>query len=246
MLVFPRVEKNGLHVALARSLGNAGFNVFRYDMRGSGESTGTEPELNFGRLHTDDVMAVVAELRRRGMDRVVLIGKCFGARTVLAAAGQLAGLKGVALISTNLLPPGMGTYDRNYFLPNPGMLVGLFDGRRRHAVLRALWAWARSTGRRMRWPFPGLHPVLLMHVRNAIRARVPLLFLYGTDDRFYVKFSRAMRGPLGKLLERGGDRAQVQVLEGGVYDPTTLAVQQRIVACLRSWVEHVMPADSED
>ncbi|HLY24644.1 MAG TPA: alpha/beta fold hydrolase [bacterium] len=234
------LEKNYFNVALARSLAKAGFRVFRYDMRGTGDSTGMEREFNLGRLHTDGLFAVVAELRRRGMDKLVLIGKCGGARTVAAAARRVPGLQGAVLISMPLLPPGMGTHDLNHdrIRPSVGMLLGLLDGRRRLAVLRALWAWLRGTGRRMRWPFPRVHPTILRQVGDLIRARVPLLLLWGNNDGDYANFVRATKGALGTVLAQGRACVQMRVLDGNVHEWTSLRIQQQTVACLEKWMEH--------
>jgi pimeloyl-ACP methyl ester carboxylesterase len=250
VLVFPHyaggasggsLERNDSNVMLARELAAAGFHVFRYDMRGSGDSTGTEHELRLRRLHTDDVLAVIEELRRRGLTKVILLGKCFGGRTIAAAIRRIPGLRGAAFISMTLAAPSVGTADlgRVAVAPGAGTLRALFKRSGRRAALRALYYWLRDVARWIAWPFPSLHPVLLGHLRGVLRARLPVLFLYGTGDDDYPGFMRATAGLLGGLLAEAGDLAQVRVLDGDVHGLTTLAIQRQTIACLRDWVEYV-------
>jgi pimeloyl-ACP methyl ester carboxylesterase len=250
ILVFPHyaggasggsLERNDSNVTLAHELATAGFHVFRYDMRGSGDSTGAPHELRLNRLHTDDVLAVVEELRRRGLTRVILLGKCFGGRTIAGTIRRIPGLHGAAFISMTLAAPNADSANlgRIAAAPDARTLLSLFDRRRCRAALRTLAAWLRDTPRWIAWPFASLHPVVLSHLRAVLRARVPVLFLYGTRDEDYPGFACAAAGQLAALLARAGDLAAVRILDGDVHGLTTLAIQRQAIACLRDWVEHV-------
>jgi pimeloyl-ACP methyl ester carboxylesterase len=71
----------------ARSFARRGYRVLALDFEGFGDSQpGTGPD---ARLDAD-VVAAAQELRRRGADRVVLIGSSMGGTAVLAAAARIS------------------------------------------------------------------------------------------------------------------------------------------------------------
>ena len=53
-------------------------------------------------LDSDNLTAAVRWCEAAGLHRLVLIGSCFGARTILATADRVSGLAGAALASTEL------------------------------------------------------------------------------------------------------------------------------------------------
>ena len=71
-------------VPQARSFAGRGYRVMVFDFAGFGDS---QPGPD-GRVDTD-VAAAVAQLRRRGVDRVVLVGSSMGGTAVLSAATRI-------------------------------------------------------------------------------------------------------------------------------------------------------------
>src|SRR5712692_11849346 len=105
-------DRNRFLPRLARRLAGSGFHVLRFDYHGFGESSGpfTGTALKHAMItlttleepFTHDLLGAVAELQRRGIDKIMLIGRCFGSRTALSGVQQIQGLRGVALISMPL------------------------------------------------------------------------------------------------------------------------------------------------
>jgi pimeloyl-ACP methyl ester carboxylesterase len=69
----------------ARSFAERGYRVLAFDFAGFGDSEHGPAD---GRVDTD-VVAATAQLRRRGADRIVLIGSSMGGTAVLSAATRI-------------------------------------------------------------------------------------------------------------------------------------------------------------
>jgi pimeloyl-ACP methyl ester carboxylesterase len=69
----------------ARAFAKRGYQVLAFDFAGFGDSQHGPAD---GRVDTD-VVAAAAELRRRGTDRIVLIGSSMGGTAVLSAAARI-------------------------------------------------------------------------------------------------------------------------------------------------------------
>jgi pimeloyl-ACP methyl ester carboxylesterase len=69
----------------ARAFAKRGYQVLAFDLAGFGDSQHGPAD---GRVDTD-VVAAAAELRRRGTDRIVLIGSSMGGTAVLSAAARI-------------------------------------------------------------------------------------------------------------------------------------------------------------
>jgi pimeloyl-ACP methyl ester carboxylesterase len=70
----------------ARSFARQGYQVLAFDFEGSGDS---QPGSGADAGIVSDVVAAAEQLRRRGADRVVLVGSSMGGTAVLAAAGRI-------------------------------------------------------------------------------------------------------------------------------------------------------------
>ena len=246
----PSTSRNRLSVTLARRLAASGYHVLRFDHHGAGESTGSVSRYSLNRPFTGDLIGAVEELRRRGIDQFVFVGRCFGARTALSAVGRVTGLLGLAFISVPLhdfsawnetlgkvVRPGL----------QPRTLVGLLDRRRRRWHFRVLYygirKWARRPlslfDNRYRAEMDWISLSVERWLRRAVTNRVPLLFLYGTDEDHYKEFRQAQEGAIGALLAQAREYAQVCTLDGPVHDLTTIWVQEAIMARIHEWIEGV-------
>ena len=84
---------------LAEMLAEAGWATLRFDYRGQGDSS-EAPAIDQVAAWIDDVGHAVAWLKRRqGLDQVVLVGVRFGALAAAAAAAELGGVDGMALLA---------------------------------------------------------------------------------------------------------------------------------------------------
>lgn len=72
-------------VPLARAFASRGYQVLAFDFAGFGDS---EPGSGDDRIDTD-VVAAAQQLRRRGADRIVLVGSSMGGTAVLSAATRV-------------------------------------------------------------------------------------------------------------------------------------------------------------
>ncbi|MDP8957906.1 MAG: alpha/beta fold hydrolase, partial [Actinomycetota bacterium] len=95
-------HRNRVAVLLARRLAGLGFHVLRFDYHGLADSSGTAT-FHLDQPFVEDVEGAVRRMRQEGVERFVLVGQCFGARTALAAAARLDGIAGVVLVALPVL-----------------------------------------------------------------------------------------------------------------------------------------------
>ncbi|MBV8683873.1 MAG: alpha/beta fold hydrolase [Caulobacteraceae bacterium] len=91
--------KNSLAASrISRALADRGFAVLRYDFTGLGESDGEFASSTFtGSIR--DLVAAAAAMAAAGREPHLLVGHSFGGAAVLAAAGQLPGVRAVSTIA---------------------------------------------------------------------------------------------------------------------------------------------------
>jgi len=251
-------NRNRLSVRMARALAAWGCRTIRFDYHGVGESTGTIDGYWLDRPFVEDLVGAVDVLRSAGVRRIILIGSCFGARTILAAADRVPELAGAMLISTPVRDFQMGDnvpdqYARDLSVPEllgkalrshvwrnlfaPGTPQAFLRSRRlitRTAVLKLarLLRGPRGDGRARGVSDRFRAGLVHLHAR-----RTPLLFLYGQEENFYEEFERARRGELRDLLTGPEGTVTVEIVEGVVHGFTTLAVQEQVMARGLSWVQ---------
>jgi alpha/beta superfamily hydrolase len=108
---------DGLFPALAEDLEPHGIGVMRVDFRDR-SSPGVVVD------GASDVMAAVEELRRRGVDRIGLVGHSFGAAVMIHVAARTAEVKTVVTLSAQTA----GAMDAPSLAPRPFLLIhGLDD-----------------------------------------------------------------------------------------------------------------------
>ena len=253
-------NRNRLSVRLARALATLGCQTIRFDYHGVGESTGKIEGYWLDRPFVEDLLGAVDVLRSAGARRVILIGSCFGARTILAAADRVPELVGAMLISTPVRDFQMGDntpdqYARDLSVPQ---LLGralrshvwrnLFAPETPRAFLRSRRLITRTAAlklaRLLRGPAEhgrarGVSDQFRAGLARLRTRRTPLLFLYGRDENFYKEFERACRGELTDLLTGNESVVAVEIVEGVIHGFTTLAVQEQVMARALSWIETV-------
>ncbi len=253
----PAIDRNRRSVILARRLAASGFHVLRFDYHGTGESSGKDVTFHLERPFTTDLISAVNELRRRGLDQFILIGRCFGARTALSAVTRVHGLRGLALISmpfydssswterlNEVCPQGMRSRISTGLAKRPQLrwhLRVIYYGMRRR--LQRLWPLSRN-GDGATADRAGVDWISLSverWLRRAMEGCVPLLFLHATNDYDYEEFRHALEGPMGTLIAQAGDRAQVSTLPGNVtiHSSVTLSLQEPIITRIQEWVDTV-------
>lgn len=242
--------RNRLSAVLARRLAESGFHVFRFDYHGTGESSGECDTFELHRPFTADLMSAVDELRRRGVDEFILVGRCFGARTALSAVGRIPRLRGLALISMpwydtiawserflDALPPGLRFRTISIIshrTPLGSLLRFICYGIRNW--VRRPWPLSRKTDRAgVNW----ISPHVESRVRRAIEDGVPLLFLHGAEDSDSWEFRRVQEGDIGALLARTDARVQVFTSSGHMHGLLTISIQQTVITRIHEWADAV-------
>jgi alpha-beta hydrolase superfamily lysophospholipase len=239
LVSFGSGNRYNLHGLLGQRLAARGFPVLCMDLKRHGESTGAERPLSLYRLGTRDVHAAVAELGRRGFQDVAIVGKCFCARSALAAASRLPRVRGLVLVSTPLAA-GNGSNER-LVAPTPGALRSLLDRRRRRGSLRGMYHWLRDVVERP-WPPARIVPVdpgVRRQLDAVVRRGVPLLLVHGTADPDFHELRRAQAGRLGDLLCRAGDRAEILTIDGYLHRMWTYSAQAAAATAIADWLERV-------
>lgn len=251
--------RSRFQVRLCRDLAAMGFHAMRFDYHGGGESTGVVDRFRMGEPFSEDLAGAARWAESLGIDRSVLMGSCFGARTALSFAEGHEGVEAIVLVtpvvrdptkgegSTTMLATrwGIGRYLWKAFTPR--VLAGLFD-RRRRKVYGAV-ARAKIRGLRMKLgdepEWRRIHIVsenFLRALRRVVDRRVPILILFGTEDDYRVDFEEARGGELGRLLERAGSLAEIVTLPGRIHGFTTLEAQESVAALIHEWCSRIASA----
>jgi pimeloyl-ACP methyl ester carboxylesterase len=259
----PATNRNRLSVHLARRLASAGAHALRFDYHGVGESGGVlarAPRVD--EPYVEDLAGAIRWVRSQQLERFVLIGACFGGRTALAWAPNDGGVRGLVLVSPPLrdlelgeeaatrMAQGVGIAEafrrafrlrtlRGFTHPARRRAYRLFARAKAH---RALGRLRSMVGRRQddRW----ISGRFLEPLKTLAARRVPVLFIYGTEDWHYHDFARASSGRLGDILE-SSPLTEVVVLDGALHGLTSVAMQQRVSRIIQNWVAGLMAQDEK-
>ena len=264
ILLNAATDRNRFLPRIARRLAGRGFDVLRFDYRGFGESsgpwTGSEQKHALMTLSAqkepfaDDAVAAVEELQRRGYQRFVFVGRCFGARSALAAARDVPNLEGIVLISMPIHvgeaehPSDRWALDHVRGAARGGfrltMLRSLLSRRRRERWVRVLRQAGKQLIRR-RKPKPNggaeemtwVSGSVIDGFRDVVTRRIPLLLLYGANEIVYKDFALARSGPLSSVLDQAGSAATVKTLDGPVRILSNVPIQEEVMREVVNWIE---------
>jgi pimeloyl-ACP methyl ester carboxylesterase len=245
---------NGLSVRMCRQIATQGFHGFRFDYHGVGESGGTPDRFHLGAPFVTDLEGALAWLRSQGIERVVLVGSCFGARTVLAVASRANGVEGAILISPPVRDFEMGERTSTRIAAE-FTLAGYARRALRLATLRGL------ASKRRRRLYTRLAKEKLRHVKRSrerddqngtgrygvsqrfvdqldalVNASTPVEIVYGERDDFLSDFERGKSGPLGRALERAGPGIRVTTLPGTVHGYRRMESQEQVLGLVTNWL----------
>jgi pimeloyl-ACP methyl ester carboxylesterase len=259
------VNRNRMSVRICRELAALGYAGMRIDYHGVGDSTGAIEEFRLDRPFVEDVRGAVECLRRAGVERVILAGSCFGARTALSAAAELDNVDAVILVASALRDYALGenkslNYARNKSFARyarvalrPSTLRGLFHGRTRRGYAKYARGKLRVTAAKL----PGLRrlvrarptateevaPSFERPLRTLVDRGVLVRFIYGSEDAFFTdEFRTAAAGRLADVLGGGRDAVEVSVLPGKLHGFTTVEIQDSVVDEIIGWAAAYRPA----
>jgi len=235
---------NDISVRLCRTMSAYGFHAFRFDYHGAGESGGHSERFHLAEPFTIDLKGAVRFLRARGVKRFVLVGSCFGARTVLAASADIDDLLAVLLICPPVRDYEMGqhtvtrlaveltTWDFIRRAVKPRTFANLMkaEGRRTYARiarerLRHSAGSGGSVGDQAR---NAISPRFLEPLRVLAARELPISMVYGEADELFGEFERARSGVLGEVL-KSNPNIDVTVIPGAVHGFTSVEVQDQVL-----------------
>lgn len=242
---------NRLLVRLSRVLASDGFHVLRFDYHGTGESSGTVERFRLDSPFRDDVFAASQRLKEEGIERFVLVGWCFGARTAMACVDQMGDVAGLALISAPL-----GDFNRR----SVAHLAQEWTAWR--SVKEAIrLRWARGLVDRDRRGMYGVFikqklellkrrspdsagsPDLswvsskaLSQLSVAVGRQIPLLFVFGSSDEYYEDFVLAAHGELGSILSVAESRSIIKTMPGRIHGFLPVPGQDALIGLIREWI----------
>jgi pimeloyl-ACP methyl ester carboxylesterase len=250
------VGRNRFSVHLCRRVAVNGLHAFRFDYHGIGESTGSTGRFRIDRPFVEDLDGALACLGRQGIGSYILAGVCFGARTALAAAPSVPGLRGIVLITppvTDSMGPG-GNIDQVIGrislwkllrgAVRPWVVREYLTSERKRTYTKYRRALVRAIRRRIQPPRrveieEGVYPLsqlFLPPLADLVERRIPVLLIYGTDDDEYADFQKARLGSLGQLLDRAESLIDVVTLPGRVHGIGRVALQEALVDLIGNWV----------
>lgn len=249
--------RNRFLVRLCRRLGAAGYHAFRFDYHGAGESTGAIERFRLDEPFTEDLDAAIGWLRAHGMSKFLLIGWCFGARTALTYAPRIRNLQGLVLVSPPVCDAAEHDEDVTWMASKvrasdvlrlgfrPWVIRGLLDRQRRRRYAKFALAkmrlaaakLVRSQGAREARPAnvsPGfLQPLQRLMAR---RVPVPMLFVYGTGDRYYDDFQRATCTLEDEVTSESSAPIEVETVSGQLHHVPSVSVQDAALKVIEEWI----------
>jgi dienelactone hydrolase len=246
------IGRSRLFVHMARHMAALGFYSLRLDLLGLGESTGEEREWQLHKPFVEEPAAAQKWLDQQGVDDVILIGTCGGARLALSSTPNFERLRGAVLFAPPVRDYAKG--DRTATLPtsefvkralSKKVLTGLGDKRARNRYLHH----ARGKLRRMvggqkarpvtDGPQPGfawVSDTFLDPLQALVQRGVPVLLFFGEHDSYYDDFVRGRSGRLGKILEKGAELITLVVVPGRFHGLPQADLQREAMEAVEAWL----------
>lgn len=241
----PSTHRNRMYVDLARELAELGCWVARFDYPGVGDSTGVTRVFDSMSPHVREVLAVTDVLRAKGVERVALVGTCYGGRTALAASEFVPDLAGLALSAVPVKDyggsdKGLGWHARMAWSVRTLKRIP----RRYPKYLRILKTILR---RLLKFTDPDrsdpISRAYLRSLQGVLSRGVPILMLHGTQDKHYPAFVTAEQGVLGRLLANHVDLVTSIRLEGELHGELWPESQDFTRLHVRKFVERLLSSN---
>jgi pimeloyl-ACP methyl ester carboxylesterase len=242
----PAASRNRVWVRVARQVAALGYHTLRFDYHGVGESTGVCDQYRLDRPFVDDVLGAVRCLEEHGVEEVILVGECFGARTALASVAQISNLRGIAVLAAPPIDAEMGTeriqktsmstYAQKTFRLRT--VRDLFKPSRRREfarIARAKLQGMRSDRGTLVGADQRVSPLFAGPLAALSERGTPVLLVYGTEDREYAYF-REDRDELAHILDAPGSTIDERVLPGEIHGLARLSVQDDVTDLIEKWL----------
>jgi pimeloyl-ACP methyl ester carboxylesterase len=233
-------QRNCVAVELARRLAESGLAVLRFDYHGIGDSTGDLGNFDLEKPLREDMDAAVMWARTNGFTRLGLVGICYGTRTALSVMDSDENVSAIALVT-------MPFAEKVTVLTRKIGFIGLIKGVLRPSTWRRfsdpahriayrklmLSGFRRLTGRRAdRASRSGRRANAMSRLLLASASRIPILMLYGIEDRHYLNAREAIDSLAAKVPGLTLDTSYLGELHGF----PTLQGQKAFVDKLVDWL----------
>ena len=176
-------HRNQVSARFARALAGRGFHVVRFDYPGLSDSSGVSRGFALGISHDREIVSIVNDLRRRGIERIFLVGYCIGGRSALAALDHLTGIEGVVMVTSPLRAPAREpAFLRAIYSRSGGAAEQ--DGARR-STLRKLSLRLLSVGSKLNPSVEDpIDPMIRRRLAKLMDSNGAALLLYGDTDTY--------------------------------------------------------------
>jgi pimeloyl-ACP methyl ester carboxylesterase len=245
---------NRLSVHLCRRLATHGYHCMRFDYHGVGESTGLADRFRLDRPFTTDLDGAIQCMKEHGVNEFVLVGSCFGARTVLSCAARTPEVRDLVLVAVPVRDFEMGektptrlaihvsTWGYVRLALRPRVIRGLADPKARRVYAKAVRAkWkhlaARFRAGRPLGPDGWVSEGLLEELSKVVRRGTHVLVIHGLEDDFHKEFQLALSRRMGEILKSGSGTVQVRTLPGAVHGFTKMGAQLSVLELITDWVD---------
>ena len=253
------IGRNRMWVTMARTLAASGITVLRFDYAGVGDSTGEMIGYDLDTPAIDALQAAFDLLSSRGLERVMVVGTCYGARTALAGSVGDSRIAGIHL----LVPPVKSNTKGSAGADHLARHAGSAELARRAVSPRTIMRMIKSKGARK--AARRLVSVKAQRTAAAVAGSsspghdqdrkasqgferplhrlladgVPIHILFGMDDFYWTQFRDAAQGRLGEDLDHYKDLIRVETIQGTLRGFPTVRVQDLAVESVVNWVrEH--------
>lgn len=235
-----RVGAHRLFVTLGRELSQSGFPVFRFDVRGLGDSSGRR--VSFEEMH-DDLVAALAAFKRSSpeVDKIVLLGLCDGASAILLDGVKLTGVEGVVLINTwaQMAEGRTKAMQRSYYLGRlrnwrtwPAALMGRANGARPQDVgTTSKTASSPAVGKTTE--VPSFIPKML---DNWLQFRGRSLVVSSQDDVTAAAFDAVVGDRVGWRKLRKQGRVSRAKIKGADHTFSSTRARDALAAKIMGWL----------
>jgi pimeloyl-ACP methyl ester carboxylesterase len=242
------LQRNRFWVRLARQLAARGFHVARFDNHGVGDSAGEVTEFRLEAPFVDDLCAIRDAMADLGINEVVLVGTCIGARASLAFAAEAADVRAAVLLMMPVLDYVKGEKLVAH-APNvpftrfvkKGLsrqaMRGLASPQKRQVYVRAARAKLRTLVRRR--DTDRVSASVRSDLRRVSATRTPLLMVYGEHDVHLRDFRVALDGPLAFTKSSASVEVRIVEADADISGLADLSIQDDLIDLVCGWlVEH--------
>jgi pimeloyl-ACP methyl ester carboxylesterase len=243
---------NQMWTRICRQAAADGLHALRFDLTGTGDSTGTDIRNPYGQA-ADDTVAAVEWLRGRGVERVVLVGTCRGAMISLGASPRTPGLAGVFLCAPALaklspdhngLEPWQAPTVRSAIADGLSLQVvrnliadrsyRQFVASRASARLKRAMAARLTPDRQPAKLSPGAKINRMYPLEWLADHRIPVTVYLGRQDPHYRQLEEVRSGVLGRLLDEC-PTIEVEIVDGSIHRFINIEGQDRFLSAVRQW-----------